>query len=73
MHLVWPLSVVVIVSGVGGLILARRATRRLAEAGDKRGLGLATLGAWIGWGNVALTATGFFLALFQSALNNVFP
>ena len=70
-QMVLPLSLLVMVGGVGGLILGRRAAQRVADSGDMRWGMLATLGTWIGWTNVALTVAGFFLTPFQSILDNV--
>jgi hypothetical protein len=64
-----PLSLLVMVGGVGGLLLGRRAAYRTHESVDKRGGMLATLGTWIGWGNVGLTVAGFFLAPVDNFLH----
>lgn len=69
-QLVLPLSILVMVGGFGGLILGRRAAQRVADTGEMRWGMLATLGTWIGWGNVALTVSGFFLAPFRNILGN---
>ncbi len=68
-QLVLPLSLLVMVGGVGGLLLGRRAAYRTHESVDKRGGMLATLGTWIGWGNVGLTVAGFFLAPVDNFLH----
>jgi len=70
-QLVLPLSLLVMVGGFGGLLLGRRAAQRVVETGDTRWGMLATLGTWIGWGNVALTVAGFFLAPVHNILDNV--
>jgi hypothetical protein len=70
--LVMPLSFLVLIGSIGGLLLARRATRRIADTGYTRGLlTLATLGTWIGWANVALSFAGFFLWPVGTILDNV--
>jgi hypothetical protein len=68
-QLVVPLSLLVMVGGVGGLLLGRRAAYRTHENVDRRGGMLATLGTWIGWGNVVLTVAGFFLAPVDNFLH----
>jgi hypothetical protein len=61
-QLMVPLSLLVVVGSVGGLLLSRRAAYRTHESADRRGGMLANLGTWIGWFNVALTVAGFFLS-----------
>ncbi len=70
-QMVLLLGVAVMVTGIWGLLLARRATQRMAETGHMSGLTLATLGTWIGWGNVGLTVAGFFLGPIGNILGSL--
>lgn len=63
----WP----VLLGGIGGLILARRASHRILETGDKRRYMLATLGTMIGWVNVGLVVVSFISWPIRSIFANL--